>query len=377
MHSKGGTMILDKIKWRILPKWEMFKTLVKIDYIRDILQIRTNAILGKQFIPDPRVFLKIETSGVCNLACVICAYSKKTTGLTVMPLDLFQNIVKQAEKLGYTIIGLTPLTGEVFMDKGVFEKMRWLDGEPSIREYTFYTNLVVPSVDQIKDLFKLKKLSDVHISLYGHDKDSFKAITQRSESQYYKLVRNLEVLFEHAYRRQFRLELSFRTVPNFHGQEPPSELERVVSEFEKIYNVGCSNITEYNNWGGLISDEDVRDIGLKLNDVSQVYKYGACALIFNSICVLADGRVNACACRDVHGSLVIGNVNDSPLEEIISAQNPRYVQLIERQMRNEFAPICSSCDFYRSIYKKRAMYTEYEASIYKLRDIKDILGIMD
>ena len=46
------------------------------------------------------------------------------------------------------------------------------------------------------------------------------------------------------------------------------------------------------------------------------YKRGACELLFTKPVVLANGDVNACACRDVEAELVVGNVNETPLAEV-------------------------------------------------------------
>ena len=99
----------------------------------DIVEINFNALLGRQFLPHPRQKIQIETSGRCNLACKFCAYSKKVEGKTIMSMDLFQEVVNQAADMGFSEIGLTPMTGEVFMDKGIIEKMHYLDDHPQIK----------------------------------------------------------------------------------------------------------------------------------------------------------------------------------------------------------------------------------------------------
>ena len=64
----------------------------------------------------------------------------------------------------------------------------------------------------------------------------------------------------------------------------------------------------------------------------------------------ADGRGNACACRDVDGTLELGNIHEQPLAKILSPQNPRYMDLIERQQNGNFDAVCRSCTAYQSIY---------------------------
>ena len=143
----------------------------------DMAKINLNAALGRHFLPNPRHRLKIETSGVCNLSCRFCSYSKKEQGKVIMPMNLFQEVVNQAADMEYSVIGLTPMTGDVFMDKGIFEKMQYLDNHPKIKEYDFFTNFVVPSEQKIEELFKLCKLKIMRVSVYGHDEKSFCELT--------------------------------------------------------------------------------------------------------------------------------------------------------------------------------------------------------
>jgi hypothetical protein len=325
---------------------------IKLKNVRDRAVIQTNAALNRQFVLSPRKRLYIETSGLCNLACKFCAYSKKEVAKVVMTNDMFEDIVRQATGLGYSRIGLTPLTGDVFMDKRIITKLRFLDSVDEIEGYHFFTNFAVPSQETIKELLQVQKLELLYVSLYGHDEQSFCAITQRPKSQYARLVRNLEVLFELASERNFRLEMGWRTTPEFRtGGSPTSELQRIVRKFESEHGIRTENIKAYDNWGGIITNDDVRDIGLTVNDGSHVYKRGVCGYLLYGLIVLADGRVNACAVRDANGTLIIGDTNISPLSDILSDRNPVYLKIIEEQMAGSFRPVCKSCDVYQSVYR--------------------------
>ena len=69
---------------------------------------------------------------------------------------------------------------------------------------------------------------------------------------------------------------------------------------------------------------------------------------------MSDGTVNACACRDVNATLKIGNINNQKLKDIVSPnKNKTYKELIDNQQMGKFNPICTSCDYYKSIYVKK------------------------
>jgi MoaA/NifB/PqqE/SkfB family radical SAM enzyme len=342
----------------------------------NIVEMNFNAALGRHFLFPPRLRITIETSGLCNLSCKFCAYSKKELAKVIMPLNLFQEVVNQAAEMGFSIINLTPLTGDVFMDKGIIEKMQYLDNHPKIKGYDFFTNFVVPDEQKIKELFGLRKLNFMHVSLYGHDEKSFCEITRATKKEYHRLVRNLKCLYElYDRNNSFSIQMNWRSVPDFSEKSlPKSELQEIVLNFEKTYGIVCENIFLYTNWGGEVTNEDVKDVGLRVNDGSNVYKKGLCNLIFHFGGVLADGRVDACVCRDVNGSLVVGDINKEPLSHILSLNNPLYADIIQEQMESKFRPVCQSCDLYQSLYKPIRWGSNPDKRYYNLNQVKALLS---
>jgi hypothetical protein len=96
--------------------------------------------------------------------------------------------------------------------------------------------------------------------------------------------------------------------------------------------------------------------------------------LFTSVQVMATGIVNGCACRDADATLRLGDLHQTPLRDIISNRNPAYMALIDEQERGEFRPICQSCDFYASIYRKSAAYKESGVELQSLDEFKESLG---
>jgi MoaA/NifB/PqqE/SkfB family radical SAM enzyme len=342
----------------------------------DMVEINFNALLGRQFLPHPRQKIQIETSGRCNLACKFCAYSKKVDGKTTMSMDLFQEVVNQAADMGFSEIGLTPMTGEVFMDKGIIEKMHYLDDHPQIKSYSFFTNFVVPSEETIKELFDLHKLKFINISLYGHDDKSFCNLTRATTKEYHRLVKNLNYLYDlYSKRRSFIVRIGWRTIPSFKIEKSfqNNELQEIFLKFQLYHNVRFNNVWSYSNWGGEITQKDVEDTGLKVNEGTQVYRKGLCSVIFRFSGILADGRVNACVCRDVNGSLVVGDLKKESLSYVLSLNNPLYANLIQEQLESKFRRVCLNCDFYNSFYQKLRMNASIK-NYYNFSFVKKLLN---
>ena len=166
--------------------------------MRNAVMTHINRRAGREFIPGPRNALNIETSSICNLDCCFCAYPKKQSPRVVMSDDLFRKCVSQALELGYDTFDLTPCTGDVFMDRHLFDKLAVLDSDARVRTYGFFSNFTIPKASHIERLHEFKKMSGVAISVYGHDLASFKAITKSTDVVYARLVRNLELLLRMA-----------------------------------------------------------------------------------------------------------------------------------------------------------------------------------
>ena len=333
------------------------------------IEIGVNRALGRQFIPRDRTLFHIETSSACNLKCRFCAYTKKSTPKVSMTYEAFVHTVEQALELGYTRFELTPCTGDVYMDKTLYAKLDFLERDPRVLSYEFFTNLTIPKPESTKRLATLKKLRHLTVSVYGHDLDSFVAIAGGTPMLYQRLLGNLEALLEIAPHASFGMAIGLRSTRK-RPKTASSDLLRMVERFREAGHEIWLSPGVYNNWGGYISEKDVEGLDMHINSTEGAYKFGACEKLFDSVQVMATGVVNACACRDVDATLQIGNVKDTPLREIVSPDNPRYMAIIEAQQRGEFGAICKSCDFYKSIYHHRSHYSRQGIATITLDDFR-------
>ena len=308
----------------------------------------------------------ISPSGICNLGCKFCAYRHKERPKRVMSNERFFALVDQATQMGYTQIGLTPMTGDVYTDPDFVSKLSFLEEHPAVEAYYFYTNLTLPTHDRLREsLTDCDKLvrgeRSLYVSVYGHDEDSFSEITGRGEREYRRLVSNLNFLSEFVDDPE-KVEVGFRTYDDTDPIEiiddrsaDGSEVLEAVRDLRDDVGVQVTNHTGvYNNWGGTVSDEDVEDIDMEVSE-AKLDKDGPCQLIFNKNIILPDGKVNACACRDVEATLCLGDTNENTLDEILSpSANETYRRLITRHDSGDFPEICRTCDMYQSIREPRS-----------------------
>ena len=315
-----------------------------------------NFFRKKQYIPDILEHINIESTSICNLKCKFCAYDKRDLNevpLQTMDFELFKNITQQCLKIGYRNFGLTPVTGDVFMDKNIFEKLYYLDSLSKLEGYYFYTNFIALTDEKIEKLFKLKKLINLGVSIYGHDEETFVKFSKGTKNSYKILLRNLQKLNNQLNIKNsfFKIELTQRTSKNFKLEDSNNELSKLLKKLILNKNVDYEKNHRFTNWGGLVKEKDISNLNIKFQS-ELTKKTGSCSLIYSRLSIGSNGIVNACACRDANFTLQIGNLNKNELKHIVSYNNPVYKKLIQNQENNKFTDVCSKCDFYRSVYEK-------------------------
>ena len=316
--------------------------------------LNKNRVLGRSFVPPPHKRLFIEPVSFCNLVCKFCTYPKNLHPRTVMEDDLFRKGIDQASAMGIDEVVLTPINGDVFMDKNIIDRMTYIE-RSAVRSHMFYTNFIAADESAIAAILAMKKLRYMEISVYGHDLESFCNITGRGEVQYRRLIDNLTTL-ERLFagkRDDLRIVIAFRTYRSFRlNREKGNDLLDVVRRLQSAgVEIGLSSLAD--NWGGDITKDDIAGIGMDLIEGRHLYRKGPCGLPFDSVQVTASGQVNACACRDPRGTLSIGDLRTEPLSEILSSGNRKWLKIIEDHDAGRFNDICASCGFYQSIHDER------------------------
>src|SRR5262245_3014469 len=336
-----------------------------------MVEINTNRLIGREIVPTEGDVIGIEPTSTCNLKCCFCAYEKKQSPKIAMKNDRFTDYVEQAVAMGYRRFHLTPNTGDIFMDRHIFDKLQFMEDHPGVQEYIFFTNFTVPDADEINRLIRLKKLKYLTVSIYGHDRETFVTIAKATNKVYERLLRNLETLLPIIDQRSGTLEIAIRSTRDM-PRTPSTDLLRMLDRFKRA-GITIRRARLYHNWGGYVSESDQRGLKIDFADSSKIYKKGACALLFTGVQIMATGVVHACACVDVDATLKIGDLNEKPLREIISTENPIYMGLIEEQQRGMFKPVCQNCGFYKSIYHSRSVHRQSGVRGHSIEDFKTAL----
>lgn len=317
-----------------------------------------NEKLNNSYVPDPRDVLFVDPTGLCNLGCKFCAYPKLQSGYT-MELDFFKQIINQATNMGFENFFITPMLGDVFMDKTIFEKLEFLESHKDVKSFSFYTNFVLAK--NINKIFSFPKLKDFEVSVYGLNEQDFEKVTTKSSKQFKLFENNIQILTNLVRENKIfcNLHFSIRTIVDeqIYKLGKKEKVSYILNKYNSKVSKNLSYLRDYSRisvatltdtWLGVVKQKDVEDLGLEISKAGPMR--GPCNLLFGAIQIRYDGTVHACT-RSVGNKLIIGDLTKQKLSDILSTSNPKYYNLIQNQLKNKFSEVCKGCAHYRSIYQ--------------------------
>ena len=286
--------------------------------------------------------LVIEGTNICNARCAFCAYPQMKRPKATMPMELFRSAVDQYLALGEAEVDLTPIAGEPLVDAHLIERLDYLHGHPARPRFHFHTNAILLKPEVSQKLLSYGGRFRLFCSLAACDRESYrKAI---GADQFDEVLANLRWLFEAKIRTgsAIGIQMCLRTAAG----APQGDFWDFLQRMRDCGVVTLETISHFDNWGGLISEEELRRAGRL--PMAAPRHHGPCHRLLTGPVVLADGRVAACCCRDLEASLIIGDVKTQPLRDILSG--PELKGYLARQARGDFPEVCRACTRYVSLY---------------------------
>ena len=293
--------------------------------------------------------LHVEGTNICNARCVFCAYPQMERRKQTMSMEDFRRVVADYVAMGGRSVSLTPIVGDPFVDKHVFERLDHLMGLEEIRSISFYTNAILMDAEKSERLMAYAEKLHVHVSWGGFDEATWNEIMGVKKFQEARdaVLAFLEI------KERTGTEIPFTLALRCPDSACTGELWETLSAYERRGLVEIAGMVDYDSWAGKITPDALSAVGLRPRTMP--YKKGPCELLFTKPVVLANGDVNACACRDVEAELIVGNVHDKPLSEIWAGKE--IDELIERHERGDYPDVCKRCTYFVSVYNSRKSRT--------------------
>jgi hypothetical protein len=292
---------------------------------------------GELFRP---IMLIVETISICNNACVICPYPIHTRKKETMSVDLFRSIIEGYVAIGGGHISLTPMLGEVFLDKHLPERLGLLAAEPSIKGVSAHTNATMArrySDAELKDV--LACFRRIYISVYGMDAEEYLLMTKKDEYDLARrqIVRILSLAPDGA------VAIGLRNLRKWSLEQQTDWVAALGVEAGKPAPPILSIGEHYFNWGDITATPA---LPLDAGWAEPKTNSEQCLLPLSALQVLADGTVSFCSCADYNGSddLVLGNIRTHDFAHMLRSE--KYARLWN--WKDHGVPkYCVGCGFHR------------------------------
>ena len=279
----------------------------------------------KKIETDYPPYLLIEPVSTCNLRCPFCFQTDKTFTkkpfMGTMKLDLFKNIIDQANELGVGAITIAS-RGEPTLHKDLGEMLKYAKSKENIFEIKLNTNATKLTEGLCNQIFE-SEVNQVVISADHYEKKTFEEL--RKNSNFETIVKNVKLLFET--RKKFK--------------NPLTEIRVSGIDFYKSTN---KNI--FRDFWIKISDEvtigDAVERWDTYNNKPHPEINDPCENLWDRMYIWFDGKVNPCD-ADYKSYLSYGNVNEFSIKKL---WNSKIIKNIRNKhttnQRSEIDP-CNKC----------------------------------
>lgn len=286
-----------------------------------------------------KMYIQLVTNNICQLRCYSCLNRARLT--EIMEPDEFKFVV---DKLTSTVrlsnIDLTPIVGDFYLTPRHNIMVNILEDKKRVENYDVVTNLLAMSNEDM-DFFIRSKKTQIFISIYGHDNQSYLDMTgavkfpqfeERLATLYKKLVHNKyngpTITFYMRYDK-------FENIPY------TCRLFKIIRGLQAVYKgkiiIDDGNAKLNYDWAGQLPNVKY------LADKPE--KKGICLHAIVQTAILPNFDVTMCGMVDINRKMLIGNILDQSVEDIYGSKSD-YRDTVEKQSMGVYSEMCNVCREY-------------------------------
>lgn len=285
------------------------------------------------------MYIQLVTNNVCQLRCYPCLNRARLA--EIMEPDEFKFIVnKLTSKVRLSNVDLTPIVGEFYLTPHHNIMINILEENKKVENYDVVTNLLEMSNADM-DFFIKSKKTQIFISIYGHDNQSYLDMTgtvkfpqfeERMSMLYNKLRENKFLGPTITFYMRYD---TFKNVPY------DSKLFKIIRGLQAVYKgkiiIDNGNAKLNYDWAGQLP-------GVKYL-AKKPKKKGICLHAIVQTAIFPNFDVTLCGMVDINRRMLIGNILDQSVEDIYGAKS-NYRDIIEKQSMGVYSEMCSACREY-------------------------------
>jgi len=285
----------------------------------------------------------IELSNVCNAKCIFCPYpqiAESDKNLQNMSDETFAASLEKVVELGYSRLGFTPTTGELFANKRWAEHIATALRHEKIKSLYYYSNAILLTDQNIEKILALpnpRKIEKFCFSVGGIDAATYKKMFAVDKFEVVK--RNINSLCEKLKKAGSNLKINCELRLPKHDKTTKRKAEKTFNK-AGYANFHANIVRVFDPIGGLIDERDLDYLPEITDKPTPCYR-------LNDIRFDANGNVWMCGCvvseRPGESSLMIGSLADT--SEHIEQQR----QAIFANWRTGKIPsTCQPCRLYKA-----------------------------
>jgi len=283
--------------------------------------------LKKICIAPPPIILTVETTSMCNLACMMCArgYANRPQGHMKFPL--FRKIVDEARVFAIDVF--LCLWGEPLLHPQIFDMIKY--AKDAGLNTIMSTNATRLDHGNRVKLLK-SELDSLILSLDGARKQTYEAI--RRGAKFEEVVDNIRSFLE--MRRRLRAKRPRTALQIIRMRATEKEIVPFIQRFRNL-PVDEIRVQRFDTCAGhpLIR-------GLGSNKLRGTGIRGPCGALWHTLTVYWDGRTVPC-CRDFDARCVTGNASTEGLLDIWNGQRMQTLRQAHISRRYQSIQLCGEC----------------------------------
>jgi radical SAM protein with 4Fe4S-binding SPASM domain len=289
------------------------------------------------------LFLICETINVCSNDCIICAYGHQNRQKGVMSMAIFEKVLGDYSALGGGLLSLTPMVGDIFLDRHLIERLERIEHYPAVRQVSVTTHATVADRYDDAQLRRIvSRFARLHISIYGLDAEEHRTLTRRDDHE--RTLASIRKLIA-ASDASERIALGFRTLRSYAEEDYHAWMRRELGAI-----LPYTHINRYANWGGTFDTSKPLPMGAQWVEVRTNREQ--CLIPLLALQVFVNGDVSFCPCCDfdANSELALGNIRESDLGQLYNSERCRQLWDFEGGHMPRF---CRNCSFHMPLASLR------------------------
>jgi radical SAM protein with 4Fe4S-binding SPASM domain len=289
--------------------------------------------IGDKYRP---ITVQCETVNTCNNLCIICAYPSQDRKKAIMPMPIFEKVLRDYSEMGGGYLSMTPVTGDILMDRYLLERLQCVKRYPAIREIGVTTNAAM--LDRFSDAEVrgiVGSYGRLQISIYGLDEEEYFEMTKRKTFD-----RALDGIRRILAVRTQNVFLAFRLLKRRSHRDVQDWIRNVVGCAEPV-RISSLMFGGYANFTSL---DTTKKLPFDANwGPTAARKTQQCIIPLLALQVSSNGDVAICPCVGALDDLLIGNIRQNTLLELFNSPKTRALW----DCQNAGVPeSCARCSFY-------------------------------